>query len=187
MYVKSKDIDLWHIIVYGDYKPTNKNKDTDELISNLKVYEVVLEKDSEASKIKKEKYKSLPPKAKKVSSDKEASCSDSDDEEYAIVVKDFKKFFRRRGKFVRQPHDDKKKLQIVNEENKVKEERRCFKCGLQKDKKGFGFTKDRAWTSKAKMGKLGQENGKMPSVELDEPVPSTREQACVFIGNRPSA
>ncbi|GJX88137.1 hypothetical protein Tco_0340151 [Tanacetum coccineum] len=39
----------------------------DELILNLKVYEVVLEKDSEASKIKKEKYKSLALKERKVS------------------------------------------------------------------------------------------------------------------------
>ncbi|GJV24587.1 hypothetical protein Tco_1377282 [Tanacetum coccineum] len=80
----------------------------DELINNLKVYEVVLEKDSEISKSKKEKYKSLALKARKVSSDEEVSCSDSDDEEYAMAVRDFKKFFRRRGKFIRQPHDDKR-------------------------------------------------------------------------------
>ncbi|GKG36066.1 hypothetical protein Tco_0443744, partial [Tanacetum coccineum] len=67
----------------------------DELIGNLKVYEVVLEKDSKASKSKKELYKSLALKAKKVSSDEEASCSDSDDEEYAMAVMDFKKIFRR--------------------------------------------------------------------------------------------
>nr|GFA95026.1 zf-CCHC domain-containing protein/UBN2 domain-containing protein [Tanacetum cinerariifolium] len=79
-----------------------------ELIGNLKVYEVVLEKNFEASKNKKEKYKSLALKAKKVSSDEEALSSDSEDEEYAMVVKDFKKFFRRRGKSVRQPHNDKK-------------------------------------------------------------------------------
>ncbi|GJR72234.1 zf-CCHC domain-containing protein [Tanacetum coccineum] len=63
----------------------------DELIGNLKVYEVVLEKDSEASKNKKEKYKSLALKAKKVSSDEEA----------------------RRAK----------------EEKKRKVDRKCFKCG----------------------------------------------------------
>nr|GEU50738.1 UBN2 domain-containing protein [Tanacetum cinerariifolium] len=80
----------------------------DELIGNLKVYEVVLQKDSEASKNKKDKYKSLALKEKKVSSDEEVSCSDSDDEEYAMPVRDFKKFFKRRGKFVRQPHEDKK-------------------------------------------------------------------------------
>ncbi|GKE85011.1 UBN2 domain-containing protein, partial [Tanacetum coccineum] len=59
----------------------------DELIGNLKVYEVLLEKDSDASKSKKEKYKSLALKAKKVSSDEEASCSDIDDEEYAMAVR----------------------------------------------------------------------------------------------------
>nr|GEV59230.1 UBN2 domain-containing protein [Tanacetum cinerariifolium] len=58
----------------------------DELIGNLKVYEVVLEKDSEASKNKNEKYKSLDLKAKKVSSDEEVSCSYSDDEENAMAA-----------------------------------------------------------------------------------------------------
>ncbi|GJY55941.1 hypothetical protein Tco_0455056 [Tanacetum coccineum] len=53
----------------------------DELIGNLKVYKVVLEKDSEISKGKKEKYKSLALKARKVLSVEEISCSESDDEE----------------------------------------------------------------------------------------------------------
>ncbi|GKC60116.1 hypothetical protein Tco_1087714 [Tanacetum coccineum] len=65
----------------------------DELIGNLKVYEVVLQKDSEASKNKKEEYKSLALKAKKVSSDEEASSSNNEDEEYAMEVMDFKNFF----------------------------------------------------------------------------------------------
>ncbi|GKB60784.1 hypothetical protein Tco_0916970, partial [Tanacetum coccineum] len=56
----------------------------DELIGNLKIYEVVLEKDSETSKIKKKKYKSLALKARKVSSDEEESCLGSD-EEYAMA------------------------------------------------------------------------------------------------------
>ncbi|GJR54091.1 hypothetical protein Tco_1404612 [Tanacetum coccineum] len=81
----------------------------------------VLEKDSEASKIKKEKYKSLALKARKVSSDKEESCSGSD-KEYAMAVRDFKKFFRRRGKFVRQPYDDKKNIRKVKDEKKGKDE-----------------------------------------------------------------
>ncbi|GJW35259.1 retrovirus-related pol polyprotein from transposon TNT 1-94 [Tanacetum coccineum] len=99
-----------------------------ELIGNLKVYEVVLKKDSEISKVKKEKYKSLALKARKVSSDEEVSCSESDDEEYAMAVRDFKKFFRRRGKFVRQPHDDKKNFRKIKEDKKEKEDRRCFNC-----------------------------------------------------------
>ncbi|GJS75223.1 DUF4219 domain-containing protein [Tanacetum coccineum] len=59
----------------------------DELIGNLKVYEVVLEKDSKISKSKKEKYKSLALKVRKVLSEEEASFSDSEDEEYAMVVR----------------------------------------------------------------------------------------------------
>ncbi|GJY49640.1 zf-CCHC domain-containing protein [Tanacetum coccineum] len=99
-----------------------------ELIGNLKVYEVVLENNLEAYKVKKEKYKYLALKSRKVSSDEEESCSGSD-EEYAMAVRDFKKFFRRRGKFVRQPHDDKRNFQKVKEDKKGKEDRRCFKCG----------------------------------------------------------
>ncbi|GJZ96430.1 retrovirus-related pol polyprotein from transposon TNT 1-94 [Tanacetum coccineum] len=71
----------------------------DELVGNLKVYEVVLEKDLE----------------------------NSNDKEYAMAVRDFKKFFRRRGKFIRQPYDDKKKFRKVKEDKK--EDRRCFMCG----------------------------------------------------------
>ncbi|GKB22676.1 hypothetical protein Tco_0862077 [Tanacetum coccineum] len=97
----------------------------DELIRNLKVYEVVLAKDSEVSQIKKEKYKSLALKARKVSSDEEDSCSGSD-EECATAVRDFKEFYRRRGKFVRQPYDDKKNIRKVKEEKKGKEERRSI-------------------------------------------------------------
>ncbi|GJX82274.1 putative nucleotidyltransferase, ribonuclease H [Tanacetum coccineum] len=99
----------------------------DELVGNLKVYEVVLEKDLESAKNKKEKYKSLALKARQVLSDEDGSSSDSNDEEYAMAVRDFKKFFRRRGKFVRQPYDDKKNFRKAKEDKK--EDRRCFKCG----------------------------------------------------------
>ncbi|GKE01043.1 retrovirus-related pol polyprotein from transposon TNT 1-94, partial [Tanacetum coccineum] len=47
--------------------------------------------------------------------------------EYAMAVRDFKKLFRRRGKFVRQPYDDKKNIQKIKEEKR--EDRRCLKCG----------------------------------------------------------
>ncbi|GJR07962.1 hypothetical protein Tco_0790614 [Tanacetum coccineum] len=90
----------------------------DELVSNLKVYEVVLEKDLESSKNKKEKYKSLALKSRQVLGDEDGSSSDSNDEEYAMAVRDFKKFFRRRGKFVRQPYDDKKNFRKAKEDKK---------------------------------------------------------------------
>ncbi|GKD70690.1 zf-CCHC domain-containing protein [Tanacetum coccineum] len=83
----------------------------------------------EESKEQKEKYKSLALKAKKVLSEEEATSSDSNDEEYAMAVRDLKKFFRRRGKFVRQPHDDKRNFRKAKEDKKEKDDRRCFKCG----------------------------------------------------------
>ncbi|GJX88596.1 retrovirus-related pol polyprotein from transposon TNT 1-94 [Tanacetum coccineum] len=59
----------------------------DELIGNLKVNEVVIEKYSEIYKGKKEIVKSIALKAKKESSDDETLTSGSDDEEYAIANK----------------------------------------------------------------------------------------------------
>nr|GEV19383.1 retrovirus-related Pol polyprotein from transposon TNT 1-94 [Tanacetum cinerariifolium] len=66
----------------------------DELIENLKVYEIIIKKDSEIVKAKVER-KSLALKAKKESSDKECLTFESEDEEYAMAVRDFKKFFKR--------------------------------------------------------------------------------------------
>ncbi|GKE06400.1 hypothetical protein Tco_1398418, partial [Tanacetum coccineum] len=68
----------------------------DELIGNLKVYKMIIKKDSEIVKAKGER-KYLILKAKKESSDEECSTSESKDEEYAMAVRDFKKFFKRRG------------------------------------------------------------------------------------------
>ncbi|GKD66123.1 hypothetical protein Tco_1308231, partial [Tanacetum coccineum] len=69
-----------------------------ELIGNLKVYEVIIKKDSEMVKVKREQSRSLTLKAKKESSDQESSTPDSEDEEYAMAMRDFKKFFKRRGR-----------------------------------------------------------------------------------------
>nr|GEU91600.1 zf-CCHC domain-containing protein/UBN2 domain-containing protein [Tanacetum cinerariifolium] len=82
----------------------------DELIENLKVHEVVMNKDSKIYKGKKERIKSISLKAKKDSSDDETSTSGSDDEEYAMAVRNFKMFFTRKGKFVRQPREERKSL-----------------------------------------------------------------------------
>ncbi|GJW81104.1 hypothetical protein Tco_0145079 [Tanacetum coccineum] len=65
-------------------------------LCNLKVHEVIMEKDSEIYRGKKERVKSIALKAKKESSDDETLTSGSDDEEYAMAVRNFKKFFRRR-------------------------------------------------------------------------------------------
>ncbi|GJS71732.1 retrovirus-related pol polyprotein from transposon TNT 1-94 [Tanacetum coccineum] len=58
----------------------------DELIGNLKVHEVVIEKDSEIYRGKKERFKSIALKAKKESSDDETLTAGSDDEEYVMAV-----------------------------------------------------------------------------------------------------
>nr|GFB38756.1 UBN2 domain-containing protein [Tanacetum cinerariifolium] len=68
----------------------------DELIGNLKVHEMIIKKDSEIVKSKGVR-KSLALKAKKKSSHEESLTFGSEDEEYAMTVKDFKKLFKRRG------------------------------------------------------------------------------------------
>ncbi|GKC39451.1 zf-CCHC domain-containing protein, partial [Tanacetum coccineum] len=100
----------------------------DELIGNLKVYEVIIKKDSKMVKGKRELNRSLALKAKKESSDEDSSTSDSEDEEYVMAVRDFTKFFKRRGRFVRQPHDERKSSQRNKDDKNGKGKRKCFKC-----------------------------------------------------------
>ncbi|GJU67039.1 hypothetical protein Tco_1253298 [Tanacetum coccineum] len=57
----------------------------EELIGNLKVYEVIIKKYSEMVKGKREQSKSLALKAKKESSDEDSSTSESKDEEYTMA------------------------------------------------------------------------------------------------------
>nr|GEU32412.1 zf-CCHC domain-containing protein/DUF4219 domain-containing protein/UBN2 domain-containing protein [Tanacetum cinerariifolium] len=81
-YVKSKDLDLWHVINYGEFPPIHYSSET-----------------------KKDET------AKKESSDEDSSNSDSEDEEYAMAVKEFKILFKRRGRISRQPRDKRKSFQ----------------------------------------------------------------------------
>ncbi|GKA36839.1 hypothetical protein Tco_0723404 [Tanacetum coccineum] len=167
IYVKSKDLDLWHIITYGDFPPVQNQPETkkdeivpfdkqsddlkkklaknneakmnyvrkflralhpkwrakvtaieeskdltslslDELIRKLTFMNVILKKECEMFKGKREQNRSLALKAKKESSDEDSLTFDSENEEYAMVVRDFKKFFKRQGRFIRQPHDERK-------------------------------------------------------------------------------
>nr|GFA72510.1 UBN2 domain-containing protein [Tanacetum cinerariifolium] len=68
----------------------------DELVSNLKVHEVIIKKDSKIVKGKGERMRSHALKAIKESSDEESLAFRSKDEEYVMAVGDFKKFFKRR-------------------------------------------------------------------------------------------
>ncbi|GKF52544.1 zf-CCHC domain-containing protein [Tanacetum coccineum] len=82
------------------------------------------------SKIVKEKIerKSIVLKAKKEFSDEECSTYGSEDEEYTMAVRDFKKFFKRRGRFMRQPWNDKKTFQRRRDDKNGKSDRKCFRC-----------------------------------------------------------
>ncbi|GJU85992.1 zf-CCHC domain-containing protein [Tanacetum coccineum] len=149
-YVKAKDLDLWHIILNGDFPPLAKNEVTqilevvpfEEQSDDLKKK---LAKNNEA-KMKKEsidngfaRFNTIITSLKaldevhevvmeKDSSDDENLTSESDDEEYAMAVRNFKKFFRRKGKFVRQPREERKASQ-QRDEKKGKSDRTCFRCG----------------------------------------------------------
>nr|GEY96279.1 reverse transcriptase domain-containing protein [Tanacetum cinerariifolium] len=101
----------------------------DELIGNLKVYELIIKKDSEIVKGKREQSRSLTLKTKKESSDEESLTFESEDEEYVMAVRDFKNFFKRRGRFVRQPHDENKSFQRSKDDKNGKNERKCFIYG----------------------------------------------------------
>nr|GEU80281.1 Gag_pre-integrs domain-containing protein [Tanacetum cinerariifolium] len=74
----------------------------DELIENLKVYEMIIKKDSKIVKAK--------------------------DKEYVMAVRDFKNFFKRRGRFVRQPWNDKKTFQRSQDDMNGKIDKKCFRC-----------------------------------------------------------
>nr|GEV75827.1 DUF4219 domain-containing protein/UBN2 domain-containing protein [Tanacetum cinerariifolium] len=63
---------------------------------------------------------------KKESSDDETSTSESDDEEYVMAVRNFKRFFRRKGRFVRQPRGEKKSLR-QRDDKKGKSHRKCLR------------------------------------------------------------
>ncbi|GJX14327.1 hypothetical protein Tco_0206085 [Tanacetum coccineum] len=68
-------------------------------------------------------------KSRKESSDDDSSTSESEDEEYAMAVRDFKKYFKRRGRFVRQPHEERKSFQRNKDDKNGKGERKFFRCG----------------------------------------------------------
>nr|GEW74380.1 UBN2 domain-containing protein [Tanacetum cinerariifolium] len=103
----------------------------DELNRNLKLYEVIIKNDSEMVKGKKEQNRSLTLKAKKESSDEDSSTSDTEDEEYAMAVRDFKKFFKRRRRFIRKPHDERKVSQINKDDKNKKAKENVLNVGIQ--------------------------------------------------------
>ncbi|GJR00529.1 hypothetical protein Tco_0523513 [Tanacetum coccineum] len=75
---------------------------------------------------KKEQSRSHSLKVKRKKLMKDSSSSDSEDEEYAMAVKEFKKFFKRRGKFARQPRSDRKTFQRSRNDDYGKSEKKSL-------------------------------------------------------------
>nr|GEW60575.1 zf-CCHC domain-containing protein/DUF4219 domain-containing protein/UBN2 domain-containing protein [Tanacetum cinerariifolium] len=108
-YMKAKDVDLWHVIIYGDFPPTENNHEInkdkivpfDKQSGNLKKR---LAKNNEAKmKFLRALHPKWRAKATAIEDSKdltslsldeliESSTSGSEDEEYAMAVRDFKKF-----------------------------------------------------------------------------------------------
>ncbi|GJW72313.1 retrovirus-related pol polyprotein from transposon TNT 1-94 [Tanacetum coccineum] len=82
-------------------------------------------------KDKREQSRSLALKAKKDSSDEDSLTFDSEDEEYAMAVREFNKFFKRRGRFVRQPQDERKSLQRIRDDKMVKVKENALDVEIQ--------------------------------------------------------
>ncbi|GJZ02603.1 retrovirus-related pol polyprotein from transposon TNT 1-94 [Tanacetum coccineum] len=144
----------------------------DELIGNLKVYKEVIKKDVETVKGKKEQSRSLTLKVKKEVSDEDRSSSDSKDEEYVMAVKEFKKFFKRRGRFSRQPRGDRKTFQRSRNDGYDKSERKCFRCGDPNHFIGECSKPPKNTDQRAFIGGVWSDNG-------EDEVEKTKDEACL--------
>nr|GEX52180.1 UBN2 domain-containing protein [Tanacetum cinerariifolium] len=83
-------------------------------LSSLALDELI---DSEIYRGKRKRIKSIALKAKKESSDDETLTSGSDDKEYAMAIRNYKKFFRRKG----YSHNSKAYVVLNKHTKKVKE------------------------------------------------------------------
>ncbi|GKF57386.1 hypothetical protein Tco_0170923 [Tanacetum coccineum] len=122
---------------------------------------------------KREQNRSLALKAKQESSDEDSSTSDSEDEEYAMAVRDLKKFFKRRGRFVRQPHDERNVFQRNKDDKNSKGERNFFKCGDSNNFIGECPKLSRSYNQRAFVGGLWSD-----SDEYEEE--KTKDKKCLM-------
>ncbi|GKB96262.1 hypothetical protein Tco_0982399 [Tanacetum coccineum] len=158
-YVKSKDLDLWHVITDGDFLPIQNNPETkkDEVVpfhkqkflkardEDFSRQEFVLRmflfrghyiqngmprksEIDESKNLTNYLFDELIGKlVKKEVSNEDSSSSNSEDEEYAMSIKEFKKLFKRRERFVRQLRGDRKTFKRSrNDGYGVKVERKLF-------------------------------------------------------------
>nr|GEW60540.1 zinc finger protein [Tanacetum cinerariifolium] len=79
----------------------------------------------------KKKSRSIALKAEKESSDEESLTSDSEDEEYAMALRDFKKFLKRRGSDSGEDEEEKTKDEtclVAQASNEI-----CLRINLEPD------------------------------------------------------
>ncbi|GJX90569.1 putative reverse transcriptase domain-containing protein [Tanacetum coccineum] len=94
------------------------------IITSFKALDEAIEESKDLSSLKFRRAT----QSKKASDDETFDIPKSDDEEYVMTVRNFKKFFRRNGKFVRQPREEKKSFR-QRDKKKAKSDRKCFRCG----------------------------------------------------------
>nr|GEW75791.1 polyprotein, putative [Tanacetum cinerariifolium] len=111
---------------------------------------------------------------KKESSGEDSSTSDSEDEEYAITVKEFKKLFKRQGRFVRQPRDERKSLQRNRDDKNDKSERKDFKCGDPNHLIGECLKSSRNNDQRAFIGGAWSDSG-------EDEEEKTKDEACLVL------
>ncbi|GJT41234.1 hypothetical protein Tco_0941099 [Tanacetum coccineum] len=154
----------------------------DELIGNLSL-RMSIKEDSKLVKAKVDRTILLALKAKKESSDEECSTSKSEDKEYAMAVRDFKKFFKRRGRFVRQPQNEKKTFQRSRDDKNGKSERKCFRCGDPNHLIGEFPKPLRDKNQRAFVGGSLSDNGEEDDEKIKDEA-CLREALSIMTGNR---
>nr|GEU31526.1 hypothetical protein [Tanacetum cinerariifolium] len=115
-----------NLLVYSEIFDTN-----DTLRKGFNGDGIGVNMSNEAGSKKKVERKSIALKAKKESSDEECLTFGSEDEKYAMAIRDFKKFFKRRGRFVKQHQNDKKTFQRSRDDKKSKSDRKGFRCATR--------------------------------------------------------
>ncbi|GJX95695.1 retrovirus-related pol polyprotein from transposon TNT 1-94 [Tanacetum coccineum] len=148
----------------------------DELIGNLKVHEMIINKDSKIVKAKGER-RSLALKAKKESSDEESSTSGNEDEEYAMAIRDFKKFFKRRGRSVRQPRNDKKAFQRSRDDRIGEEDDEKIKdetCLIAQASMRYIIGKGQISDNKCRVNFLSEHDSEILRMELVRNLPKLK-------------
>ncbi|GKD33127.1 zf-CCHC domain-containing protein [Tanacetum coccineum] len=87
-----------------------------------------------------------------------------------MAVRDFKKFFKRRGRFVRHPRNDKKTFQRSRDDKNGKSERKYFRCGDPNHLIGECPKPQRDKNQRAFVGGSGSDSGE----ENDEKIQDER-------------